>query len=199
MEIRFRPVHTTPWSTRRIVAVGVVAGAAGGMAMAAVLMGYGGLSESRSVWGAPMAIWSWLFGLEHFGDPANHVGPIVLGMAAHLVNSMLVGVAFSAFASGFGRRNWLAPVVLGFLYALALWALMRYGVLPLNEATDALFTTSRVAPQWVWWLAHGALGIVTGAFFHPARAATFRGSAATPRGIAPVRARTHETAPRTRW
>jgi hypothetical protein len=43
-----------------------------------------------------MAIWAWIGGLEHFGQPGNHIGPILLGLGGHMVNSMVAGVLFVA-------------------------------------------------------------------------------------------------------
>jgi hypothetical protein len=47
---------------------------------------------------------------------------------------------------------------LGCAYGLGLWALQRHVTLPLRKPEDTLFTTGMVSPQWVWWLAHLALG-----------------------------------------
>src|SRR4051794_41924507 len=66
--------------TKRTLAVGVVAGAAAGLAMAAVEMIYGWASSAHTAWDAPMGIWSDIGGLDHFGRPVNHIGPIVLGI-----------------------------------------------------------------------------------------------------------------------
>jgi hypothetical protein len=43
-----------------------------------------------------MGIWAYIGGLDHFGQPANHVGPIVLGIGGHVMNSMIVGIVFVA-------------------------------------------------------------------------------------------------------
>jgi hypothetical protein len=59
---------------------------------------------------------------------------------------------------------------------------MRYVLLPINGGEDRLFTMSLVSPQWVWWVAHAALGMTVGMvaavalrrFIVPRRTATAR-------------------------
>jgi hypothetical protein len=57
--------------TKRTLVVGVVAGAAAGLAMAAVEMIYGWASSAHTAWDAPMGIWSDIGGLDHFGRPVT--------------------------------------------------------------------------------------------------------------------------------
>src|SRR5919201_2140929 len=66
--------------TKRTLLVGVAAGAAAGLAMAAVEMIYGWASSAHSAWDAPMGIWAYIGGLNHFGRAAGPNGPIVLGI-----------------------------------------------------------------------------------------------------------------------
>jgi hypothetical protein len=147
---------------RRITLVGAIGGMLAGMMMAIVEMLYGWASAAHTFWDAPMAIWAWVGGIEHFGQPGNHVGPIVLGLGGHMMNSMVIGIMFAAILTVLRPRGVLAPVMLGVAYALGLWALMRYAILPLNGGEARLFTTSLVSPQWVWWLAHAVLGMTAG-------------------------------------
>lgn len=155
-------------STARILTVGIVGGMVAGMMMAMVEMIYGWLSDEHTLWDAPMAIWAWVFGLDHFGDPANHVWPIVLGMGGHMMNSAMIGVVFAALAFTIRPRNVVVAVMLGVAYGLAIWVVMRYVVLPLNDPESTLFTTDRVSPQWVWWLSHAALGMTAGLVYRAA-------------------------------
>lgn len=53
-------------------------------------------------------------------------------------------------------------LVLGAAYCAGLWALQRYVFLPINTPADRLFTTGLISPQWVWWIAHLALGATIG-------------------------------------
>jgi hypothetical protein len=82
-----------------------------------------------------------------------------------MMNSALIGIAFVAILAAARVRGTAAPVMLGVLYGLGVWAVMRYGILPLRDSTEVLFTRSLVSPQWVWWVAHAVLGMSAGAVF----------------------------------
>src|SRR4051794_38541989 len=81
-------------SFKRILLLGALAGSLGGLMMAGVEMIYGWASPVHSLWDAPMAIWAYVGGLNHFGHPGNHIGPIVLGIGGHMMNSIFVAVVF---------------------------------------------------------------------------------------------------------
>ena len=142
----------------RILLLGALAGSLAGLMMAGVEMIYGWASPAHFLWDAPMAIWAYIGGLNHFGHPGNHIGPIVLGIGGHMMNSIFVTIVFVALMRIL--KDPPAAVALGFgiAYGLGLWALQRYVTLPISKPEDTLFTTARVSPQWVWWLAHLALG-----------------------------------------
>lgn len=150
------------WTARSIVTLGAIVGLASGMMMAGVEMIYGWISDSHRFWDAPMAIWAWVAGLEHFGQPGNHVWPIILGIGGHMMNSTIAGIIFVALLVAARSRGVIAPVMAGIVYGLLLWVVMRYGILPLRDSTKVLFTHSLVSPQWVWWVAHAALGMTAG-------------------------------------
>lgn len=162
---------TIPRTAKRIVLVGAFGGMVAGMMMALVEMLYGWASDAHTFWDAPMAIWAWVAGLEHFGQPGNHVGPIILGLGGHMVNAMMVGVVFASLLTALKLRDDLTPIMLGIGYGLGLWALMRYAILPLNQGEDDLFTKELVSAQWVWWFAHGVLGMTAGLVYDVARRA----------------------------
>lgn len=156
------------WTPKQIAIVGAVGGMIAGMMMAMLEMIYGWVAEGRSFWDAPMAIWSWVAGVEHFGDPSNHVGPIILGLGGHMMNSMMIGVGFAVLMTIIKPRDEITPIMVGVVYGLVAWIAMRYIILPLNEGEDDLFTKGgqdAVSPQWVWWLAHAVLGMVAGMYF----------------------------------
>jgi hypothetical protein len=176
-------------SGRRVFVVGALGGLLAGMLLALTEMIYGWASSAHTAWDAPMAIWAWIVGLDHFGQPANHVGPILLGLGGHMLNSMIAGVVFVALLTAARLRNDLLAVVLGVAFGLVLWVIMRYGILPLRDSTKALFTTSMVSPQWVWWLAHGLFGLTVGMVYAAVRRARLRPSAR-------VSPRAREDAPR---
>jgi hypothetical protein len=146
--------------TRRTLVVGVVAGAAAGLAMAAVEMIYGWASSAHTAWDAPMGIWAYIGGLDHFGRPVDHIGPIVLGIGGHMANAIVVAVVFVALMRVL--RDPPGAVILGAAYGAGLWALQRYVFLPINTPEDRLFTTGLISPPWVWWIAHLALGTTIG-------------------------------------
>ena len=143
---------------KRILLLGALAGSLGGVMMAAVEMIYGWASPAHSVWDAPMAIWAYVGGLNDFGDPANHIGSIVLGIGGHMMNSILVAIVFVALMRILKDPPGAVALGFGIAYGLGLWALQRYVTLPISKPEDTLFTTGTVSPQWVWWLAHLALG-----------------------------------------
>jgi hypothetical protein len=146
--------------------VGAVGGMLAGMMMAMTEMVYGWVSSAHTFWDAPMAIWAWVAGLDWFGAPGDHIESIILGLGGHMLNSMLAGVMFAAVATLLRLRGLGMLVMAGVAYGLGLWAIMRYGILPLRDPESTLFTTDLVSPQWVWWLAHAILGMTAGMFFY---------------------------------
>jgi hypothetical protein len=141
------------------------------MMMAAVEMLYGLFSGSRSFWDAPEAIWAWVGGIDHFtrNHPGSHVGPIVLGIGGHMMNSMVVGMVFAALITAARIREPITTAMLGVAAGIGMWVLMRYGILPLNHGESKLFTTGIVSPQWTWWVAHVAFGMGLGLGYVAAR------------------------------
>src|SRR3954463_2207500 len=81
---------------KRILLLGALAGSLAGLMMAAVEMIYGWASPMHSLWDAPMAIWAYVGGLNHFGHPADHIGSIVLGIGGHMINAIVVSIVFVA-------------------------------------------------------------------------------------------------------
>lgn len=146
--------------TRHTIVPGAAAGAAAGMMMAGVEMIYGWASPAHTAWDAPIGIWAYIGGLNHFGHPANHVWPILLGISGHMMNAIFIGILFVALMRVL--RNPPGAVLLGAAFGVGLWALQRYVFLPINTPESRLYTTSAVSPQWVWWLAHVALGTTLG-------------------------------------
>jgi hypothetical protein len=114
---------------------------------------------------APMGIWAWLWGLNYFGQPSDHVWPIIAGRGGHLAGSIILGVIFVALVAAARLRNDAVAIVLGVAYGLLLWVISRYGILTLRDSTKALFTTSMISPQSVWWLAYGLFGLTLGAVY----------------------------------
>jgi hypothetical protein len=107
-----------------------------------------------------MGIWAYIGGLNHFGRPVDHIGPIVLGIGGHMLNAILVGIVFVELLRLLRKPP--RVLVLDTAYGAGLWALQRYVFLPINMPADRLFTTGLISPQWVWWIAHLALGATIG-------------------------------------
>src|SRR4051794_31415064 len=149
---------STPGSFKRILLLGALAGSLGGLMMAGVEMIYGWASPVHSLWDAPMAVWAYVGGLNHFGHPGNHIGPIVLGIGGHMMKAIFVAIVFVALMGILKKPPGAGGLVLGVAHGLRPWALQRYVTLPIRKSEDTLFTTGMVSPQWVWWLAHLALG-----------------------------------------
>ena len=77
-----------------------------------------------------------------------------------MMNAIFIGIVFVAVMRIL--RDPPGAVLLGAAFGVGLWALQRYVFLPINTPEDRLFTTSTISPQWVWWLAHFALGTTLG-------------------------------------
>lgn len=95
--------------------------------------------------------------------------PVILCLGGHMMNSMAVGIVFAALMVALKLRDDISPIAVGVAYGLGIWIVMRYVILPLNEGEDDLFTTATVTPQWVWWVAHAALGMTAGIVYDIAR------------------------------
>lgn len=119
----------------------------------------GWLSHDGSFWDPPMAVWALMAGIDHFGEPANHFWPILLGMLVHASVSAALGVVFAAVAFVLQLRGHL---LVGLAFGLGVWVYMRYAILPLAVEGDPLFTSGVVAPQEVWWIAHALFGATLG-------------------------------------
>src|SRR4051794_41864160 len=109
---------------KRTLVVGVVAGASAGLAMAAVEMIYGWASSAHTAWDAPMGIWAYIGGLNHFGRPGDHIGPIVLGIGGHMLKA---GFFSGGFFSPLGAARQPPPGVTP-------WGGSRGGALGLEAA-----------------------------------------------------------------
>ncbi|MEX2210364.1 MAG: hypothetical protein WD689_01175 [Gaiellaceae bacterium] len=84
---------------KRVLTIGTLGGMLAGMMMAAVEMLYGWLSEAHTFWDAPMAIWAWVAGLDWFGEPADHVGSIVLGIGGHELVAAARSLGYAALVA----------------------------------------------------------------------------------------------------
>jgi hypothetical protein len=60
-------------------------------------------------------------------------------------------------------------LVAGIVFALVVWVIVRYAIVPLNGGEDTLITTSAISSQWYWWLSFAILGLGLGAWYDAER------------------------------
>ena len=149
--------------TGPMVLAGAIAGAVGGACTLLLEMLYGLFSSTRSFWDAPMATFSWVFGIQHYtrNAPGDHAWPVILGILGFLALTAILGIVFALLMTFYPARGDIATIVAGVAYMIIVWAILRYLIVPLNGGEDTLITSRMVSPQWVWWLSFivGGLGL----------------------------------------
>jgi hypothetical protein len=171
MEMGSRP-QVRPRITGRIVLAGLIAGTVSGACALFVEMLYGLFSSSRSFWDAPMAMFSWVFGIQHYtrNSPGDHFWPVILGIVGFVALMAILGVAFAALMTVMRASNDGTILAAALLSALVGWVVLRYIIVPLNSGEEKLITTSAVSPQWFWWLSLFAIsGLALGASYDAER------------------------------
>jgi hypothetical protein len=151
----------------RTAMVGAVVGMIAGMAMAMIEMLAGWLSAGHSAWDAPMAITSWVFGTQYFGQPSDHVGAIIVGLTLHMMNSAILGIAFLTIATRYLRRPTLLQAILaGLAFGAVAYIIVLQGLTQVRGGGEQLLLTgTAVSSQRVWIIAHLAFGMVLGLGF----------------------------------
>jgi hypothetical protein len=93
---------------------------------------YGLFSDSRSFFDAPMAMFSWVFGIQHYtrNAPGDHVWPVILGIIGFLALMAIFGIAFAALMALTRTTSDAATLAAGIVYALVVWAIVRYADRP---------------------------------------------------------------------
>jgi hypothetical protein len=157
--------------TGPVALAGAIAGLVAGACGLIVEMLYGLFSDSRSFWDAPMAMWSWVFGIQHYtrNDGGNHVWPVILGIIGFLVLTAILGIVFAGIMTLAGTPGDAVTLLSGIVFALVVWAIVRYAIVPLNGGEDKLITTSAVSSQWYWWVSWAVLGLGAGASYDAER------------------------------
>lgn len=151
-----------------VALVGLRAGIAAGLVMAAVLMAIGEIANEPTVvpgidsstWTALTGIAAFFFGVDAFHG-SFHVLSIAAGLAIHLVVAAvfgLIGVAFVVVTQG-PRPGAAGAVVQGVAYALFIQIFVL--ALVVNAIQD-VGTVYGSIPRWGWWAAHGAYGAALG-------------------------------------
>src|SRR5258708_2384792 len=136
-------------------------GLAGGMmfAMFAMIVAI----WTSTFWAPPQGI-AQAIGIGPVGHDL-HAVPFVLGLMGHMMNSVLLGVAFVVVVRRL-RLGLMQSTALGVMYGLAVWGLLYYVLLPdafhlLAAAGVASFTWA--VPEWAWIAGHAIFGMVLGA------------------------------------
>jgi hypothetical protein len=134
----------------------LMAGLIASIAMAMVEMIYEGL-WGVGFWSAPVFIAATVLrGVQHVALPVAFAAwPVILGLMGHMMNSVLLGVLFVAlFSSRLASRG--ASIVAGMAYALLVFFLMWFFVLPLIDPVMLNLN------PYVFALAHLVWGMVIG-------------------------------------
>jgi hypothetical protein len=147
--------YTAGTDLKRLLVLGVVGGAAGGMAMAMVAMliatGYDGF------WSPVRGITSVVFGDEHYGGGFSF-WPVAVGVMGHMMNSMMFGVVLGLIGTAILPR--LKPRTfawLGAAYGVMLWIVM---VPVLANALQSSGAFADALPHWAWLIAHLMFGVI---------------------------------------
>lgn len=176
----FAPPAPPPALPARTVAgVGVSAGVVGGVVMIAWEMTAAEIASEPTVvagigsstWTPVTAIASFLLGADAL-SASFAPGAIVLGLLIHLAVSAALGVAGTAalvWVLGY-RPGPLGAALCGAAYGLFLEITLMNIVVTSIQDPDVVY---RAAPEWTWWVAHGAygtgLGLAAGWLLGPGR------------------------------
>jgi hypothetical protein len=173
-------VHRETTSSGRLTATGIAAGIGGGLVLAAPLAVYDWAKASHSALELPMAVFGWLFGLNHFARNGYHWWPIVIGALFLLAYWSVLGLAYAGLADRVYRVHTLAgSLMLGAVWSFASFMLFWYMLLPIARDGAPFRMTAAAAgafvgPNWVWILGFALSGLATGACYRmlAARGAT---------------------------
>lgn len=153
---------------RTVARVGLSAGVAAGAGMIAWEMTAAEIAREPTVvagigsstWTPVTAIAAFLLGVDAL-SAAFAPGAIVLGLLIHLAVSAALGVAGTAglvWVLGY-RPGPLGSALYGAGYGLFLEIVVMNVVVSSIQDPNVVY---RAAPEWTWWVAHGAYGIGLG-------------------------------------
>ncbi len=111
---------------------GVLAGLIGGVMMAIIGAALA-LAIGDDLWKAPKLISTFVVNPDTATAPGFLAGPVIIGSLIHLALSALFGVGFGVLTTRIWNMplGYGAPMVLGFVYGLAIWLIAYFVVLPL--------------------------------------------------------------------
>ena len=116
---------------------------------------------TSSLWAPPQSIGQAL-GIGHQGHDFQ-IAPFIVGLAGHMMNSIIFGLIFLAIAVALKLRG-VAAVVVGMLYGIVVYIAMYWLVSRnLLSGTSGSFLNSN--PEWSWILGHLMFGAVLGLLF----------------------------------
>lgn len=116
----------------RVEVSGALAGLIGGMMMAIVGAALA-IAIGDDLWKAPKLIATFVVSPDMIATPGFLAGPVIIGSLIHLTLSALFGVGFGALTTRVWNMplSYGAPMVLGFVYGLAIWLIAYFVALPL--------------------------------------------------------------------
>ena len=116
---------------------------------------------TTNLWAAPQGIGQAL-GIGHQGHDFQIV-PFIVGLAGHMMNSIIFGLIFLAIAFALNVRG-ASAIVVGMIYGIVVYAVMYWVVLRnLLSGTSGSFLSAN--PEWSWILGHLMFGAVLGLLF----------------------------------
>jgi hypothetical protein len=151
------PVHNRI-QVRSAAVGGVIAGAAGGLALI-VFTVLTRLIGGQDVWAGMKSPSSWLLG-ERALQPGFDFVPLYVGLGTHFAVSIAWGVAFALLFYGLSR---LATIFAGLGWGIVVWLTMFYLVLPVVGLGDA----ARSVPIAFAIIQHLLFGVTVAAGFLP--------------------------------
>lgn len=146
-------------NTGRNINAGVWAGLLAGIAMAMVAMIYSAMQGS-GLFAPTKQIAAVFFGPDALVGGA---GTIMVGMALHMMVSIMWGIIFGLIAGRFGAGSqfWF-----GMMYGAAVWLLMTFAVLPWLNPTMRDGVKHMPGAWFVAHLVFGGMLFLTGVFAH---------------------------------
>lgn len=162
---------------------GLIAGLIGGVMMAVVGAALA-IAIGDDLWKAPKLIATFVVSPDAIAAPGFLAGPVLIGSLIHLTLSALFGVGFGVLATRIWNMplSYGAPMVLGFVYGLAIWLIAYFIILPLvNPLVLEIYAPAFLIQNLTYGLSTGlAYGLL-----HSRRHAGSPGSAHTERrGVA---------------
>ncbi|MGD9892775.1 MAG: hypothetical protein AB7R89_01685 [Dehalococcoidia bacterium] len=144
------------WLTKAAIA-GVVAG----IAMAMVAMVIAAIADD-GLWAPPRAVTGMSFGEQHAGS-GFALGPVVVGMALHMMLSAVFGVVYALLVGLATRALAIGPqIVAGMAWGLVLWAVNTFLIAPVLPGGELM---TEAMPAWSWLVVHLLFGAMLGLIY----------------------------------